>query len=310
MLGWILPFVVLGTLAALPALAERRRHGPAEFHEQAPGRFAKLSQGVTHYQWLGAARGPVVVCIHGLATPSPVWYAIAVGLGAMGFRVLIYDLYGRGFSDAPLGAQTPEFFNTQLHDLLEHQDLADEVTLLGFSMGGSIAASFAAAHPHRVRRVILLASAGMVLRNDRLTEICIKVPVLGDWLFHMAAQRRHRQSLRRNLGKTFDIRGITELQLAEYESRGFIRSMLSSLRNILSLQMEEQHRLIGREGIPVVGIWGEKDSVIPLRSLGILAQWNRTARQEVIPEAGHDLPYTHSEQVMRLLQDILREDTA
>jgi pimeloyl-ACP methyl ester carboxylesterase len=308
MLGWVLPLLVLGGLAMLPWLAESRRHAVDVFRDKAPGRFAKLSQGVTHYQWLGGVRGPVVVCIHGLTTPSPVWYAIAGGLAKLGYRVLVYDLYGRGFSDAPRGAQDGEFFATQLADLLDHQGLTEDVTLMGYSMGGSIATHFAASHPNRVRRLILLASGGMWLREDSVTEASRRMSFLGDWLHAVVGARSDRQRLRRQLGQVFDVEGIIELQLAEYQSRGFLRSVLSSRRHMLNDFQEDQHRTIGRDGIPVIGIWAEHDDVIPLKSLGTLTQWNRSVRQEVISEADHRVGYTHAAQVVKVLRDVLRED--
>jgi pimeloyl-ACP methyl ester carboxylesterase len=308
MLGWVFPLLVLGGLAMLPWLAESRRHAVDVFRDKAPGRFAKLSQGVTHYQWLGGVRGPVVVCIHGLTTPSPVWYTIAGGLAKLGYRVLVYDLYGRGFSDAPRGVQDGEFFATQLADLLDHQGLTEDVTLMGYSMGGLIATHFAASHPNRVRRLILLASGGMWLREDKVTEASRRMPFLGDWLHAVVGARSDRQRLRRQLGQVFDVEGIIELQLAEYQSRGFLRSVLSSRRHMLNDFQEDQHRTIGRDGIPVIGIWAEHDDVIPLKSLGTLTQWNRSVRQEVISEADHRVGYTHAAQVVKVLRDVLRED--
>lgn len=308
MLGWIIPVLVLGGLAMLPMLAENRRYGADAFRSKAPGRFAKLSQGVTHYQWLGGVRGPVIVCIHGLTTPSPVWYAIAQGLSKLGYRVLVYDLYGRGFSDAPRGPQTGDFFSQQLLDLLDHQDLSQDVTVMGYSLGGSIATHFTAKHPHRVRRLIVLASAGMWLREDKLTEIGRTWPFVGDWVHAIIATRRDRKALRAQLGMPFDIEGIIELQLAEYQSKGFLRSVLSSRRHLLADVQEDAHRSIGRDGVPVVGIWGEKDDVIPLKSLGTLTQWNRSVRQEVVSNADHSIAFTHSADVVDVLQMVLRED--
>ncbi|MEN8841042.1 MAG: alpha/beta hydrolase [Octadecabacter sp.] len=307
MLGWVLPLLVIGGLAMLPMFAESRRHGAEAFRAKAPGRFAKLSQGVTHYQWLGEARGPVIVCIHGLTTPSPVWYGIGAHLSKIGYRVLVYDLYGRGFSDAPRGAQNGDFFAQQLEDLLEHQGLTDDVTLMGYSMGGSIATHFTKTHPNRVTRLVLLASGGIWLREDKLTELCRTIPFFGDWLHAVIATRRDRKALRKQLGQTFDITGIVELQLAEYQSRGFLRAVLSSRRHMLNDVQEDAHRTIGREGVPVVGIWAEKDEVIPLKSLGTLTQWNRNSHQEVIHDADHRVGFTHSEQVVDVLREALRD---
>ncbi len=308
MMGWVIPLMVFAGLAALPWLAERNRHGVEAFRDKAPGRFAKLSQGVTHYQWIGPVRGPVVVAVHGLTTPSPVWYSIAERLSGLGYRVLVYDLFGRGFSDAPTGVQDGDFFAKQLGDLLDHQGLGEDVTLMGYSMGGSIATHFAAKHPNRVRRLILLASGGVWLREDKVTEFSRTVPFFGDWLHSMISTRRDRRALRAQLGQMFDIKGIIELQLAEYESKGFLRSVLSSRRHMLADMQEEAHRAIGRAGIPVVGLWAEKDEVIPLKSLGTLTQWNRSVRQEVISGADHRVAFTHSDDIVSVLRDVLRED--
>lgn len=308
MIGLVLLILVLGGLAALPWLAEQRREPSHHFRETAPGRFAKLSAGVTHYQWLGAKRGPVLVCIHGLTTPSPVWYAVAQELGRIGFRVLVYDLYGRGFSDAPKVTHNRDLFVNQLRDLLAHQDIQDDVTLIGFSMGGSIATAFAAAFPSRIRRLVLIATAGIWIREDNLTAWARKTPLFGDWVHHVVLARQDRKKLRAQLGHPFDISGIVEVQLAEYRSKGFLRAVLSSRRHALAEVQTTDHRNIGRQGIPVIGLWAEKDDVIPLKSLGTLTQCNRAVRQEVIAGADHRLLYTHASDVVDVLTDILREN--
>ena len=82
----ILFLVIFGTffvayLAAWPFYYERRRPaiGPTERHG-ADGDFAQLSQGVTHYKWVGPTRGPVAVVVHGLASPMPAMEAVAAAL--------------------------------------------------------------------------------------------------------------------------------------------------------------------------------------------------------------------------------------
>jgi len=308
MMGWLLPLIVLAGVLAMPWLAERRRHGVDVFRDRAPGRFAKLSAGATHYQWLGAARGPVIVCVHGLTTPSPIWYALADRLGKLGFRVLVYDLFGRGFSDAPTHVQTIEDYQQQLEDLLAHQSLTEDLTLVGFSMGGMIASAYASAHPSGLRRLILVASAGVQIREDRLVDVARRVPVLGDWVHHMIVARRDRRALRAQLGQSFDIKGIVELQLGEFKSKGFLQSVWSSRRYVLPLKQADVHEKIEYAGVPVVAIWAEKDEVIPLRSLGTLTQWNRAVRQNVITDADHRVLYTHSTQVAEVLEQVLRDE--
>lgn len=306
MIGYLLFFAAAG-FVSWPYWAEARRVPARAVRDKAPGDFALLSQGVTHYQWIGPARGPVVVAIHGLTTPSPVWYSVAQGLAKIGYRVVVYDLYGRGFSDAVPGRQDRRFFLRQLEDLLEHLELEEDLTLLGYSMGGAIATAFAAENPDRMKRLMLVAPAGIVLREDRFDRICRETPVLGDWLALGIGAVRQRAKIRADADTPSEVVGLTELCLAETDGRGFHPAVLSSRRHMLDEIQEDEHRLIGREGIPVVAIWGETDRVIPLRGLGTLTQWNRLVRNEVVPGAGHTLPWTHGRAVAEILRDVLRE---
>ena len=43
----------------------------------APGDFCRLKNGLTHYRYFGPKTGALIVCIHGLTTPSFVFEALA-----------------------------------------------------------------------------------------------------------------------------------------------------------------------------------------------------------------------------------------
>ncbi|WP_425074323.1 alpha/beta fold hydrolase [Sagittula sp. S175] len=293
-----------GLVAALPALRElRRRPRNARLRAQAPGSFADLSQGVTHYDWLGPERGPVAVCVHGLTTPSFVWLGLARRLVAMGYRVLVYDLYGRGYSAAPRGLQTPGVFSRQLTDLLDHEGLTDDITLIGYSMGGAISAHWASENGHRLRRLILLAPAGMGHELGAMARWAVEWPVLGDWLFHMAYPTLFRKAAEAERNAASSVEDISDLQIGELDRRGFVRSVLSSLRGTLRRSAEAAHREIHATHLPVTAIWARDDKTIPLRAMGQLTQWNRDVRQVVIEEAGHGLTYTHADAVAQAIAE-------
>jgi pimeloyl-ACP methyl ester carboxylesterase len=266
-----------------------------------------LSQGGTHIRWSGPVRGPVAVLIHGLTSPLQVWDQIAAGVAALGYRVLCYDLYGRGLSDAPRGQQDLPFFTRQLGDLLTSQGLSENVTLIGYSMGGAIATAYAAANPQQVRQVVLIAPAGIVPgRMDGPTSFAVNTPVIGDWLFHMVAPRRARARLSDTAPP-----GAEALWAAKgrnNQRQGHHPAVLSSLRHALRTTLESEHRALGRADVPVYALWAEQDTDIPVRGLGQLAAWNRYARQEVIPGATHALPYTYAAEVLDRLRTMLRED--
>src|SRR5215813_9617396 len=79
-----------------------------------PGRFAKLSDGYTHYELGGPAEGRVVVLAAGFSVPYYIWDPTFAALTAGGFRVLRYDYYGRGYSDRPTIPFDDEMYVRQL----------------------------------------------------------------------------------------------------------------------------------------------------------------------------------------------------
>jgi len=297
---------IVALLALLPVALERARTpiGPAQ-RRGAEGGFAQLSQGVTHYRWVGPVRGPVAVLIHGLASPQIAMEGLAEGLGKMGYRVLTYDLYGRGLSDAPLARQSRAFFLQQLAELLAEQQVEEEITFVGYSMGGAIATAYAAENPHRINRVILVASAGVVTNESGFSRFCRKVPLIGDWWHGMFVRRRILRAIPLDFDSPY-IQRVLVAQRAELARRGYLPAILSSRRGMLADSSRKDHRKLSREDVPVIAIWAENDQIIPIKALGVLAQWNRAARQEVVSDADHALPYTHTEQLINALRIAMR----
>lgn len=289
---------ILAFLVALPFLSEALRR-PAD-KRQAPGQFAGTPGGPTHFRWDGLAQDKVAVCIHGLTTPSFVFDPLAQALVASGYRVLSYDLPGRGFSPAQPGEQDAEFFLTQLRGLLDDQGVEDIDLLVGYSMGGAIASIFAAAEPDRVERIVLLAPAGLYHDSGALAGLIRRLPVLGDW----AMLSFGGAILRRGIGGdgTFARR-----QRAETRKRGYLRSILSSMRHMLPVHLGPVHKEIVAMGVPLLAIWGEEDRVIPISNVGRLAEVNRKAHQVTLAGADHRLPYSHADEVAAAIRGFLEE---
>jgi len=301
---FVLPLVLL----AIPLIIEaRRKPMNASTRRDAPGEFATLSQGVTHFQWTGPKGGPVAVCVHGLTTPSYVWRGVTLGLVKLGFRVLVYDRYGHGYSDRVKGLQDQTFLNQQLGDLLEDQQINNNITLIGYSMGGAIVTGFAAAHSDMIRQLVLLAPAGMGRQVKGLERFIINTPVVGDWLNLALFPGMHRKGVEAERNLPTSVENIVDLQLKELERRGFVPSVLSGLRGILVQPLKDQHKKIHRAGIAVLAIWGSDDTVISQSGMGTLAQWSRDARQDVIEGAGHGLTYTHTKQVLAIIAGVIKE---
>ncbi|KIJ50034.1 hypothetical protein M422DRAFT_777164 [Sphaerobolus stellatus SS14] len=122
----------------------------------------RFPQGKSTYWLFGPEDGKKVVLIHGISTPSIMWKDFAPWLAGKGFRILVYDLYGRGYSEAPDTTYDVDLFITQLVLLFQHVEWSN-ADIIGFSMGGGIAAAYASIFPKLVSgKVIFVASAGLM----------------------------------------------------------------------------------------------------------------------------------------------------
>ena len=111
--------------------------------------------------------GPKILLVHGISTPCIALHSLATALATThGCRVLLFDLFGRGYSDGVSDLPHDErLYTTQILLVLTSSPLAwvgDGFHILGFSMGGGVAADFAVAFPGMVREVVLLAPGGLI----------------------------------------------------------------------------------------------------------------------------------------------------
>lgn len=299
-------WITLAAVAAAPWIAERlRRPMTRERQQAAPGCIARLAEGRTHYRWSGAETGPVAICIHGLSTPSYIFAGTERSLAALGYRVLTYDLFGRGYSDRVPGRQDLDFFVVHLRGLIDHLDVSVPLTVIGYSMGGAIATVFAAQEGARVRDLVLMAPAGLLPVYDTLADRIWTAPVLGDWLMPVAGAWALRRELSRSRNRATIIPDLDERQLAETRTRGFLPALLSARRNALREVLDDDHKAIRARGTRVLAIWGEQDDVIRARALSRLSELNPDAHHHQIAGAGHEFPQTHPAEVGEALREFL-----
>jgi pimeloyl-ACP methyl ester carboxylesterase len=74
-----------------------------------------------------------IVLIHGLSIPSIIYKDVAPTLAAHNYRLLLYDLYGRGYSDAPNTVYDTSLYITQLALLMQHVQW-EKAGIVGLSM--------------------------------------------------------------------------------------------------------------------------------------------------------------------------------
>ena len=103
-------------------------------------------------------KGKQILCIHGLTANFRFWDCLASALSPQ-YRVIGMDLRGRGLSDKPNTGYSIEHHCKDILALMNDQGLERPV-LMGHSLGAFISLVFAAKHPQRVDRLILVDGGG------------------------------------------------------------------------------------------------------------------------------------------------------
>jgi pimeloyl-ACP methyl ester carboxylesterase len=131
---------------------------------------------LTVKEWPGPAKGPAIVCIHGLTANHTCWATMADTL-APTYRLIAYDLRGRGESDKPDKGYSLETHGEDLGRLLDHFKLRTAV-VMGHSLGAHIALRFAVKHAARVSKLVLV-DGGLDVRAEILDALRPAINRLG-----------------------------------------------------------------------------------------------------------------------------------
>jgi pimeloyl-ACP methyl ester carboxylesterase len=220
------------------------------------GKFIKLSKGITHYQLEGPENGEVVILVHGFSVPYYIWDGTYEFLVKNGYRVLRYDMYGRGYSDRPSTIYDKALYNTQLLDLISALKLQGHVNLAGISFGGEMVTNFACEHPNIINKVILIdpayeslkpsAPRHFTLYNEAVNSNKRAKDQLNDFLY----PKEHP--------------GWVKRYLPQMEYKGFRHALVSTMYDY-DQHGRESNVCLNNANKPVLLIWGEKDGTVPIR---------------------------------------------
>ncbi|WP_183560196.1 alpha/beta fold hydrolase [Mucilaginibacter sp. SP1R1] len=220
------------------------------------GSFIKLSKGVTHYQLDGPANGEVVILVHGFSVPYYIWDGTYECLVKNGYKVLRYDMYGRGYSDRPEVVYDKELYNTQLLELINALKLQGRVNLAGISFGGEVITNFTCQHPNLINKVILIdpgyesekpvAPRYFTLYNEAVNSDERANGQMDDFLY----PKKHPEWVKR--------------YLPQMSYKGFRHALVSTMYDY-NQNGRQTNICLNSAKKPVLLIWGQKDKTVPIR---------------------------------------------
>lgn len=281
---------------ALSYLVELLRVAPPEppglsWAPEIPVRHVDV-QGI-RIRYIRTGRGSSLVLLHTLRTQLDMFHEVIPEL-ARHFTLFALDYPGHGFSEIPRTEYTPEFLTRSVEAFLEALDVRD-ATLVGESIGGSIALALAARANPRVSRVVAVnpydygAGRG-IRRSSRLANVLFglnDVPVLGSTVVRLRQYPIVRAVLRGGVARRGAIPEFLAREIYEVGNRpGHYRAFMSLLTHAAGWERARAEYPSIR--VPVLLVYGDHDWSRPEER-----ESNRRAipgaRLRVVEGAGHFL---------------------
>jgi pimeloyl-ACP methyl ester carboxylesterase len=252
----------------------------------APGKFVVLSAGTTHYDVAGPETGDVVVLVHGFSVPSYIWDSTFTALSASGYRVIRYDLFGRGWSDRPDAAYDGAMYDAQLDELLDSLHVSRPINLVGLSFGGFVTAHYVTTHARRVRSLTLVDPVSSSSPVPRF----LTTPIIGPWIWQVTQIPGKAESQTSDFLHPERYPTWADQYRPQMRYDGFGRSLLRSAIAMGGTDFSALYADVAKTGVPVLLVWGKQDQTVSIALSDVIRTSIPTVDFFPVDSAGH-LPH-------------------
>ena len=229
--------------------------------------------------YLSAGTGEPLVLIHGAGGGAVLWGPI-IELLSKHFHIIAPDVVGYGESDKPEAPYNKKFFSTWLRQFCDSLNI-EKMNLLGNSQGGAIAMQFVLDNPAKVKKLILVDSAGF--RAWGITPaVLFKVAAANIFPTKRTVQNIVKYLVHKNDNFAGDD-GIDYLIKVIRSSGGRLPFVNGKGRAVAPFSTHQLRQISN----PALIIWGEKDRILPLSHGKKGYKKLPDARLKIIPDTGH-----------------------
>jgi pimeloyl-ACP methyl ester carboxylesterase len=282
----LLPVVLLLLIAAALYTPDIPRDTLESRYLASPTDLRAVAHTTLHVRDDGPRDAPAVIMLHGMGASLHTWEPWARAL-ADDYRVIRFDLPGHGLTPPdPTGDYRDARSHALLAALMDSLGV-ERATLIGNSMGGRIAWSFAAAYPHRVHTLVLISPDGFASPGFEYDTPPDVPPLLS--LMRVALPR---WMLRSTLEPAYaDASVLTDSLTRRYHelllAPGAREAMLDRMRQTV---LTDPISRLQRIRAPTLLLWGEADAMIPIDNAQDYLDAMPEARLVRLPGLGH-LPF-------------------
>ena len=260
-------------------------------------------QGVVHYEVAG--RGSPVILLHGWNGSWAYWVDTMSSLRNK-FRGYALDFWGFGDSGKHLDRFQISDFVDLVDQFMERLGI-ESASIIGHSMGGTVALSLALAKPHRVKQ---LAVVGSPIAGDSLTiffQLCGQ-PQIASLLRKFPFILRLFLQYIKVFSFTNDISTRTSQKWYEMATRDVSMTTLESFStSIRSLHKTNLTNRLPEIQVPTLGVYGMGDIIVSPNQSKLLSQYVSNSQVIMMPGSGHFPMLDEPELFNQYLLDFLRK---
>jgi pimeloyl-ACP methyl ester carboxylesterase len=252
-----------------------------------------VTLGRYRIHYMVAGEGKPLVLVHGLAGRAENWLPLVPAFTRNGYKVYALDLLGYGRSEQPDVDYSIALESDILRQFLDSQQL-QHPDIAGWSMGGWISLKFAAEHPERVNRLVLLDSAGLAF--DAVNANALR-PTNDKELAHMMeVLTPHPQPIPGFVAR--DI--LRNFAANDWVVARSLQSMKAG-KDLMDGKMQSAK-------MPVLIVWGKQDVLTPLFLGDGLHRGMPQSVLYVFDGTGHLAPTERAAQVSATMVNFLKAD--
>lgn len=236
-----------------------------------------------HIRDTGRQDGSAIILLHGFASSLHTWDAWAKMLEAE-HRVVRLDLPGSGLTSLdPDGDYSQRRMEAVVLALMDQLGLK-QATLIGNSMGGRVAWSFAANHPDRVEKLVLISPDGFA-SPGRAYGQRFEAPTLLRLMTFVLPKAFVRPQLAAAYG---DPKRLTDETFERYYDLmlgpGVRSAMIATMEQTI---IADPAPTLAHVAAKTLLLWGERDALIPFSNAADYLKALPNARLVSFPELGH-----------------------
>ncbi len=248
-----------------------------------PGDMHTVSGVRLHVRDTGPRNAPAIILIHGLGSSLHTWQAWADSLST-DFRVVRFDLPGSGLSEPDPAGDYSDARSLQILTALMDQLGIVRASLIGNSIGGRLAWSFAARNPDRVNKLVLISPDGFASPGFEYGKAPHVPAILGVMRYVLP-----KAALRMNLAPAYgDKSRLSDDTLDRYYdlilAPGVRQAMMMRMEQTV---LEDPEPLLRQIKAPVLLVWGEKDAMIPSTNAADYQRSLTDSTLTLLPGLGH-----------------------